>query len=245
MGTVFRITVLDADARVAEVDRAFEWLRWVEQTFSVFLHDSEITRIGDGRLRTVDASKAVQDVLSDCEALSETTGKRFSIRSQQESRPGLDPSGYVKGWSVDRAASALIAAGVMRFTIDAGGDILCVGTAPSGSGWRVGLRLPSTPDAMGAVLTIAMGAVATSGTYFRGDHIWGDRRRDGEIVSATVVGPSLGIADSLATAIFADQAESLAWMSAFPDYGVALMTNDGRLRWTEQLDGSIELLTER
>jgi thiamine biosynthesis lipoprotein len=245
MGTVFTITVLGADAHVAEVDRAFEWLRWVEQTFFVFDPDSEITRMSDGRLQIEDASKAVRDVLADCDALSEATGKTFSIRPQQESRPRLDPSGYVKGWSVDRAASALSAAGVMRFTIDAGGDILCVGTAPSGTRWRVGIRLPSTPDAMGAVLTIAEGAVATSGTYFRGDHIWRDGTCDDETVSATVVGPSLGIADSLAKAIFADQAESLAWMSAFPDYGVALMNDDGRLRWTEQLDGSIELHTER
>lgn len=244
MGTVFTITVLDGNGLPGEVDRAFEWLRWVEQTFSVFDSDSEVSRIGDGRLDRDQASAAVQEVLEECEALEAATGLRFSTHPERTGRPILDPSGYVKGWSVDRAADVLSAAGLTRFTIDAGGDVVCVGRAPDGDRWRVGIRLPSDPDSMGAVVTIVEGAVATSGTYFRGDHIWGDSAGDGHIVSATVVGPSLGVADALATAVYSDQARSLAWMSAFPRYGVLLMTADGRLRWTEQLDGSIELPTE-
>ncbi len=31
----------------------------------------------------------------------------------------------------------------------------------------------------------------------------------------------------------------MSWMARFPEYGVVLMKTDGRLRWTEQLDGLI------
>ena len=35
----------------------------------------------------------------------------------------LDPSGYVKGWAIERAARILEAAGAENFCINAGGDI--------------------------------------------------------------------------------------------------------------------------
>ena len=241
MGTVFTIEVLDDERGPAAIDVAMAWLRRVEAAFSTFREDSEISRIGRGELDPDDASRDVRHVLSICEELEIATDHRFSIRSRRDGGPAIDPSGYVKGWSVDEAALVLRDGGATRFMIDAGGDVLCVGQPPSTDRWRLGVRHPTQPDAMGAVLRIREGAVATSGTYFRGDHIWGGGVGDRTVTSVTVVGKSLGTADALATAIYADQAESLAFMAQFPDYGVMLMTSDGELRWTEVLDQVVDI----
>jgi len=239
MGTVFAVEVFDA-ADAATVEAVFEWLRHVEATFSTFREDSEISRIGRGLLDLDAASSEVRHVLARCDELEVSTEQRFVIRPGRAGGPGLDPSGFVKGWSVDEAALILRSRGVSCFTMDACGYVLCVGQAPFGDRWRIGVRHPGEPDAIGAVLRIHSGAVATSGTYFRGGHIWGRSDAESSMAGVTVVGPSLGVADALATAIYADQAASLAWMSRFPDYGVVLMTSGGRLRWTEVLNGVID-----
>ncbi len=238
MGTVFRVTVPDRTT-AAPVDEVFEWLQWVEAAFSTFRDDSEISRVARGELYVDDASIEVRHVLARCEELEEATGGRFSIRPGRRGGPGLDPAGLVKGWSVDEAALLLKRAGIEDFSIDAGGDVLCAGRPLDGADrWRVGIRHPDRPDdAIGAVVVIAGGAVATSGTYFRGDHIRGTAEQS--LSSVTVVGPQLGTADALATAVFADQAKSLDWMQAFSDYGVLVMTTDGMLRWTENLNGMV------
>lgn len=238
MGTVFRLTVPDGTAPLA-IEEAFAWWRSVEERFSTFRDDSEISRIGRGELAVDDASIDVRHVLARCEELEAATEGRFSIRPGRQGGPGLDPAGLVKGWSVDEAALLLQRSGLTDFSIDAGGDILCVGHPLDGAPrWRVGLRHPDRPeDAVGAVVEIERGAVATSGEYFRGEHIWGSD--EGTLVSVTVVGPQLGTADALATAVFADQAASLEWMGAFPGYGVVVMTRDGLLRWTADLEGMV------
>lgn len=238
MGTIFRIAVPDGTP-AAIVDDAFAWLDGAEAMFSTFLPGSEISRIGRGELAVADASPEVRDVLARCEEMVEATGGRFQIRPGRPGGPGLDPAGLVKGWSVDEAALLLLGRGVGDFSIDAGGDVLCVGRPLDGDDrWRVGIRHPDRPeDTLAAVVTIPHGAVATSGTYFRGEHIAAVAERT--LASVTVIGPRLGTADALATALFADQARTLDWMADFPGYGVLVVGVDGSLRWTDDLDGIV------
>src|SRR5262245_23153175 len=68
----------------------FEWLRYVDATFSTFRADSAISR-GDHR------DPEVREVLARCEALREFTGGAFDG----------DPMGYVKGWAAERAAAMI------------------------------------------------------------------------------------------------------------------------------------------
>ena len=96
-----------------------------------------------------------------------------------------------------------------------------------GSAWRVGVRLPSSPDSVGAIVSLNRGAVASSGTYERGNHIWGPGVDVGAVIGVSVVGPSLGHADALATALYADQSQNLGWMNGYPDYGRARIRRRG------------------
>lgn len=234
MGTVFAI---EADIGHEAVDEVFDWWRIVETRFSTFRHDSEITRIGRGVLDLDDAHPDVRHVLSVCAELESSTGGRFDIRSPRPEGPSLDPAGYVKGWSVDEAGLLLRSMGVDDFLIYAGGDVLCGGSPPDGDRWRVGVRDPGDRDRVIATLALERGAVATSGTYERGDHIWGG---SAGISSVTVVGPSLGIADALATAVFAAGADDdRSWLDAFEGYEVMLVRGDRTPSSVAASDGSL------
>jgi thiamine biosynthesis lipoprotein len=241
MGTAVGITAVDGN-EPDRLDGAFEWLHWVDAAFSTYREDSEVRRIGRGELSLDDASPEVRHVFARCGELETATGGRFTMLPGRPEVPGPDPSGLVKGWSIDEAALILQVDGIERFMINAGGDILCVGEPPRGTGWPIGIRHPLDSGAVAAVLTLPAGAVATSGTYERGSHIWG-RRGEARLLSATVIGPDLGTTDALATAVFVDP-NDLGWMGAFPGYELVLIGEDHTVRWTPGLDGIISLEDE-
>jgi FAD:protein FMN transferase len=210
MGMPVRVQGADGEA-----DAVFEWLRWVDATFSTYRADSEISRLDRGELSPGDAHPLVREVLGRCEALRARTGGYFDARATGR----LDPSGLVKGWAVDRAAALLDAAGCRRFCIDAGGDVVL-----RGGPWRVGIRHPRRRRKVAAVIEVSDAAVATSGAYERGAHIVdpiGRRPADGAL-SVTIVGPQLAAADAYATAAFAMGRAGPRWTAGLD--GHAAMT---------------------
>ena len=106
MGMPVSIEVRDHVVDPHAIDRAFGWLRWVDATFSTYRERSEIRRIRRGELAEAGAHPLVREVLERCEALRAETGGYFDARAD-----GLDPSGLVKGWAVDRAVALIEAAG--------------------------------------------------------------------------------------------------------------------------------------
>lgn len=240
MGTRFAVRV-DDDIDPAAVADVFAMWADVEDRFSTFRPTSQISRIGRGELAADEADADVREVLTECEEFLETTGGRFSIRPGRPGGPGIDPAGYVKGWSADTAALMLRVAGAQNFIIYAGGDVYCSGAPDDRPRWQVGVRHPVWTDALGAIVSMSSGAIATSGAYERGDHIWGDRVSDRAVLGVSVIGPSLGKADVLATAVFSDQAVSLDWLGAHPGYGVIVFGADGDVRWSVEIDDLVEV----
>jgi thiamine biosynthesis lipoprotein len=78
---------------------------------------------------------------------------------------GIDLGGYVKGWTVDRAARLL--AGYEPWLLSAGGDMLARGEGPDGNGWLVGVEDPHAKGSDLLVLRVRNKAVATSTTMRR------------------------------------------------------------------------------
>jgi FAD:protein FMN transferase len=197
-------------------DRVFRWLRWVDATFSTFRPDSEISRIDRGELAAGDAHPLVREVLARCESLRAATGGYFDAGYSG----GVDPTGLVKGWAVDRAATLLRG----RACIDAGGDVLV-----RGGGWRVGIRHPHEHDRLAAVLRADDLAVATSGAYERGEHVVDPHtgRPPAGVLSVTVIGPDLATADAYATAAFAMGEAGPAWTARLRGYeAMAILASD-------------------
>jgi len=106
-----------------------------DATFSTYEHDSEISRLGRGELALEEAHPDVRHVLPRCEELRGETRGYFDTRAAG----GLDPSGLVKGWAVDRAAEMLGQAGMRNFAVNAGGDMRLSGRAIPELSWRVGI----------------------------------------------------------------------------------------------------------
>ena len=115
------------------------------------------------------------------------------------------PSGLVKGWSVDRAAVIADELGWRNYAINAGGDIRLRGGALPATVWRVGIQHPANRHDIAAVVLGDDLAVATSGAYVRGQHVFNPRTRRAPegVLSVTITGPDLATADAFATAAFA------------------------------------------
>ena len=119
-----------------------------------------------------------------------------------DGKPVLDPSGVVKGWAVERAAAALRTLPDTDFCLSAGGDMTCHTIDTAGAPWRIGIEDPRDTSRIRAVIPVHNGAVATSGTAHRGQHLVDARtgRPPSGIASVTVVANSLTWADIDATA---------------------------------------------
>lgn len=221
----------------AQAQRIFASIDEDEAQFSRFLPHSELSRFARGEVERDHASAELRQLLIRCEELRADTDGDFEHEprriapadgAEDVSLPVLDVNAFAKGWIVDRAAIVGIACGGRRFSINAGGDITIVGHRHQAQ--RVGIVDPGDPHNIIAVLEVMTGAVATSGRYERGDHL----RTDAHVVqSATVVGPSLGTADALATAALVSGDVLASWWRRFPDYSILTIDDNGDVRATD------------
>jgi thiamine biosynthesis lipoprotein len=248
MGTAISIDLQDAGIPAAAIEEAFEYLRDIDRRFSTYKPDSEISRLSRGEIGESECSEDVRQVLTLCDQIRQITEGYFDIRAHMWDG-GLDPSGLVKGWSLENAGRILEAAGARNYCINGGGDIVIRGEPSPGAAWRVGIRHPLEADKLAAVLAVRGGAVATSGAYERGDHVLDPftGRPPKGVLSITVVGPSLTYADAYATAAFAMGPTGLAWIGNLEGYYGCSITADpdgsnGRIAWTP---GFESLLADR
>jgi thiamine biosynthesis lipoprotein len=240
MGTAVSIELADdrpAGALRSLIDDVCGWLHEVDARFSTYKDDSEVMRMRRGEVAT--PSEDLRHVLDVCADLWRETDGYFDVYASGS----LDPSGYVKGWSVEVASARLAAAGSENHYINAGGDIRMRGLHPDGVPWRVGIRHPWEADKVSWVLAMTDGAVATSGTYERGDHVLNPRTGQPArgLRSVTVVGPDLALADAYATAALAMGEPGLSWLAklATDGYQSAVVTDDGRAFSSARLPAAV------
>lgn len=208
----------------------YDWFGTVDERFSTYRSDSEVSRINAG-LPMIAWSDEMKAVLELCDQTKQQARGYFDV--YHEGR--LDPSGLVKGWAIERAASRLLERGHAHFYIDAGGDIQAHGRTEGGP-WRVGIRNPFYREEIVKVLQVQEAGVATSGAYIRGEHIYNPHLPGTPphgVASITVVGPNVYDADRFATAAYAmgpagiHFIESLDGLEAYmiDMHGVATMTS--------------------
>lgn len=234
MGTVVTFELfgeLEANRSHVALSRARAVLRRADATFSTYKPASPISLIRRGELDEADAPVIVRQVLASCAELRELTDGWFDPWKMPG---GVDPSGYVKGWAAAEALAALAptADGVV---VNAAGDVATAGHPRDADPFRIGVVAPVDRHRLAFVVT-SRGAVATSATYERGEHLFDPH--DGcfrsRVASATVCGPDLAVADALATALAVAGPPGLAMLQRFPGYDAALVGHDGRLESTAQ-----------
>ncbi|BEP14161.1 FAD:protein FMN transferase [Acidothermaceae bacterium B102] len=238
MGTVFTIDVRDPgqwDNAVAEV---VALLHQVNATFSTYRSDSDISRFRRAELSLEEADPLLCQVFSLCAQVQQETAGYFTARW----RDGIDPTGIVKGWAIERASELLRTHGSVNHGVNGGGDMQLAGEGSPGQPWRVAI---ADPLHNGRVLAIATGrdlAVATSGTAERGAHIVDPftGRPATALASVTVVGASLTRVDAYATAAFAMGARALRWLDAQPGVEGLVVAGDGTISATQAFPGTYE-----
>jgi thiamine biosynthesis lipoprotein len=230
MGTVFSIDIRDAGDWSTAVADVVSWLHRVDGTFSTYKPQSAVSRLSRGEIGVADCPPEVARVLSACEALTAETDGYFTAYPGKR----LDPSGYVKGWAVERASEILREHGSTNHAVNGGGDTQCAGETTPGEPWRIGLTHPLQPGRLTAVVALRDGAVATSGTAERGFHVINPKTGQPatDLASISVVGLSLSRVDAYATAGLAMGRDSLGWLAELADYEGLMVATDGRASWT-------------
>jgi len=223
MGTAISVEI--AGGAPAHFDNVFAWFREVDERFSTYKHGSEVNRLDRGEIPLDGCSQDMRFVLSETARLWSETDGYFDVYSAGR----LDPSGFVKGWSVQVASDRLLAAGAGDHCLNAGGDVRLRGQQEPGKPWRVGIRHPFEPMKLAWVLEGTDLAVATSGTYERGFHVVDPFYRvpAEALCSVTVTGADLGRADALATAAIAMGRKGIDWLAGLADYESAVVTREG------------------
>lgn len=238
MGLPVSAHIRGPQARGPEVAEAaaemFASLRAVEAMFSTWKPGSQVSRVRRGELCLADASAQVRLVADLCVDAGRRTRGAFSAwLPGLDGAPAFDPTGLVKGWAVQRAfetlRARLAASGPHDVLVSAGGDVVAGCSRVDTPDWRIGIEDPR--DRIRTILTVPLrsGAVATSGTAARGEHIVDPATgaASGDLLSATLIGPELIWADVYATAAFVLGDRAPGWLCGLEDHAAVLVDRDG------------------
>jgi thiamine biosynthesis lipoprotein len=129
----------------------------------------------------------------------------------------------------------LLADDASNFTINAGGDVLTRGRPAPGVTWRVGVQHPWARAALAAVVEGCDLAVATSGRYERGEHIISPvtGTHPSGLMSVTVVGDDLALADGYATAAVVLGRDGMEWIADVAEVEALGITDEQQVITTE------------
>lgn len=225
------VTVEIIDPATPDIfDEIYDYFTYIDNSFSPFKTDSEISRMNAGKLPANNYSKDLQTILHLCEQTTKETNDYFDIRKDGK----IDPSGLVKGWAINNAANILKRKGFTNYYVDAGGDIQVSGHNEKGTSWTVGIRNPFNIKEIVKVLSINNEGVATSGTYERGTHIYNPKTRQKvtDITSLTVIGPDVYEADRFATAAFAMGKDGILFLERLNGFEGYMIDTKGTATFT-------------
>ena len=100
MGTVVSFDVPVTARHDGSLDAAVRWLHWVDRVFSPFRPDSDVSLLADAEVTVDGCAPEVAEVIEACAFVRELSCGYFTASPAGR----FDPSGYVKGWAVERAA---------------------------------------------------------------------------------------------------------------------------------------------
>ena len=214
MGTVFQFSgdsPFDQAATDRIVDSACDLLHEADRIFSLYKPNSPLSQLARGEISVAQCPPVVSQIWDDCERWEKATDGWFSAFTPQRT---FDPSGVVKTWAAKQAVDHLLSAGIVDFTMNAGGDVWISDQATNALDWRVAIHKPvSIASTDAGLLTVldfkdtVFRALCTSGSAERGLHIWNPKAPEkaaaAELVQVSVAARDLVTADVWATAAFA------------------------------------------
>lgn len=232
MGMPIVVVIEDDTVDEATFKEVYDYFCYVDEQYSPYKATSEVSKINAGLPKT-EWSEEMKTVLQLCQDTKHKTKGYFEVFRDGK----LDPSGLVKGWAINNAATMLKKIGHKQFYIDAGGDIQAAGRI-----WKVGIRNPFETDKIVKVVAVSEQGVATSGNYLRGQHIYNPHSNSDieDIASMTVIGPNVYDADRFATAAFSMGSSGIDFIESLPNYEAYMIDNDRQATLTSGFERYIE-----
>ncbi len=207
----------------------FDYFESVDKRFSPYKAGSEVSMINK-KIANLKLSQEMKEVLKLAEATKQQTEGYFDIEHNGQ----IDPSGLVKGWAINNAASLLLNAGIKNFCIEAGGDIQVHGKSNDGP-WLIGIKNPFNQQEIVKTIKLNNQGVATSGTYIRGQHIYNPHNPKDKLTivkSLTVIAKNIFEADRFATAAYAMGVKGIEFINKTFGLEGYMITEDGLATYT-------------
>ncbi len=226
---VMSIYDLEESAAKQILEQTYQEALRLEKIFNIYDKESELSILNIQRKKQV--SKELCEVLKKALAFSKATkgeydvslGRNFLQRKNKEdivplqcsyadievkesevilknSEVLIDLGSIAKGYIADKVVEFLQKKGVSECFVDARGDIRVLGTYAH----AIEVQHPRTKEEKVCTIQLKNNAVATSGDYnqYEGNFSRSHILHQKEIVSLTVVAPTLADADAYATALF-------------------------------------------
>ncbi|MHB1251786.1 MAG: FAD:protein FMN transferase [Acidimicrobiales bacterium] len=235
MGTVVTFDVynqngISPEAFLPFLQEAVAVLHHADKVFSTWKANSPLSQLRRGEISLGEAPPEVTDVLDLCALAKGQTNGWFDPWALPG---GVDPTGFVKGWSTQLSLAHLVDAPITGAIINAAGDIASFGGLDESTPFRVGITDPLAPPTLSCAMELK-GAVATSGIYERGKHLVNPFTREAgtRAASASVTGPDLGTCDAWATALAVGGGEVLELIERTNGYEALAISTDGSREWT-------------
>ncbi len=162
-------------------------------------------------------------------------------------RPGMriDLGGIAKGHAVDRGIQILLARGITRAMVNAGGDTRVIGDR-FGQPWVIGIRHPDRAGEVVLRIPLVDAAFSTSGDYeryfdedgVRYHHILDPKtgRSPHEVRSVTVIASTATRTDGLTKTVFIlGPEEGLAFINGLEDADAIIIAADGKVSYSKGL----------
>lgn len=196
---------------------------------------------------------AIHEALTKCglQGVS-VNGQKVTLESPETA---FDLGGIAKGYIADRIKDYLLSQGVKSATISLGGNIVCIGSKPDGTPFKIGIQKPfADRNETAAAVEIEDKSVVSSGIYerfFEEDgilyhHILNPA--DGypyqnDLIAVTIISDKSVDGDALSTTCFAlGYEKGLEYIQTLPDVQAIFITEDYKLHYTSDFTQYVRLV---
>lgn len=209
------VEIVDEKCTQQTLDKIFDYFSYIDNTFSIFKKNSEISQINRGELEEEVYSDDMRTVLALCEETKDETNGYFNIERKKK----LDPSGLVRGWAIHNAAILLQDDGFQNYSLGIGSANEVHGVNTKGKPWRVGINNPFKVGHKTKVIELKDLGISTT--------VVNNKRKVADIVSLTVIGPDAYEANRFATAAFAMGYKGVEFIQKLKDFEAYLIDKHG------------------
>ncbi|PDH93178.1 thiamine biosynthesis protein [Oenococcus oeni] len=215
-----------------------EWLVLVDHIFSPFRTNSELTLYNHRKIEMTGTNLLFQEVFALSIWAKEMTQGLFSANFVGK----YNPTGAVKGWAIEKAeriqlAPLLSDPNFVAVNLNGGGDMQFSSSDKHNWQWGIGIVNPFDNKKVISCFRMKNGAIATSGTSQRGEHLFNSStgraipEKNFNVISSSVIGSELTYSDIWATAIATTTINDHNWLKRLSGSGLRISYNKKSERW--------------